>query len=252
LAADAHPTYPNPTIVEALVEVHVELPHGRDWAPVLAGELFKALQPDFPTMEPVLESTFELQLDTSGIRHTLHPPRQRMRYRHGSRPVLVQLAERIFTVNVLSPYPGWQEVKRIALESWSKAQAVLGAERITRVGLRYINRIPSRDGRERPGDYLEATPYIPGAVLESESEFFSRVVASRTPAERWIVTLAADAMDDRGKGIIFDIDRITQQTTPPRPDALASVIERLHQDVWEVFVAAKGPGLERLLLGGEP
>lgn len=252
MPADAHPPYPNPTIVEALVELHIALPPGGEWAPGLAGELFRTLQPDFPTMEPVLESTFELQVDISGLHHTLHPPRQRMRYRHASRPVLVQLAERIFTVNVLSPYPGWQEVKRIALESWSKAQRALGAERITRVGLRYINHIPLRDGQHRPGDYLQATPFVPGAVLESESEFFSRVVASQAPTERWIVTLAADALDGRAKGIIFDIDRITHQTTAPGPDALGSVIDRLHEDVWNVFVAAKGPGLERLLLGGEP
>lgn len=35
-----HPTYPNPTIVEALCEIHFRFPEGTEWKPTLVGEFF--------------------------------------------------------------------------------------------------------------------------------------------------------------------------------------------------------------------
>jgi hypothetical protein len=50
-----HPTYPNPTITEAVCDIHFRLPQEKEWKPSLPGELFKHIQNEYPEMEPVLE-----------------------------------------------------------------------------------------------------------------------------------------------------------------------------------------------------
>ena len=47
----AHPSYPNPTIAEALCEVHWQFPAGREWKSSLPGELFKHIQDEYPEMD---------------------------------------------------------------------------------------------------------------------------------------------------------------------------------------------------------
>ena len=56
-----HPTYPNPTIQEAVCEIHFRLPDGVEWKPALLGELFKHIQPDFPELEPVTQIGIQFQ-----------------------------------------------------------------------------------------------------------------------------------------------------------------------------------------------
>ena len=42
--SDEHPTYPNPTIVEAACDIHFRLSQTKEWKPSLPGELFKHIQ----------------------------------------------------------------------------------------------------------------------------------------------------------------------------------------------------------------
>src|SRR5438552_17682769 len=52
---NGHPTYPNPTITEAVCDIHFRLPQGKVWKPSFPGELFKHIQNEYPEMEPLLE-----------------------------------------------------------------------------------------------------------------------------------------------------------------------------------------------------
>lgn len=39
-----HPTYPNPTITEAVCDIHFRLSQEKEWRPSFPGELFKHIQ----------------------------------------------------------------------------------------------------------------------------------------------------------------------------------------------------------------
>ena len=65
------------------------------------------------------------------------------------------------------------------------------------------------------------------------------------------MTVAHDALSVPG-ALIFDIDRITEKSIDASWDGLDGELEALHAGVWDVFDAAKGEKLERLLSGGAP
>lgn len=246
-----HPSYSNPTIVEAVCEMHFRLPPEKPWKASLPGEFFKRIQDEYPEMEPLQEMGLEFEFGPLGLGQKFLPPRPRMRFKHASRPLLVQLAENVLTVNVLAPYPGWNTVSRDVLDVWRRAREVLEPLTITQVGLRYINRIERRSANDHPGNWFRANDYIAPGVLCSTTGFLSRVEVHLDAENRIIVTLGdPPAATAGGYGaIIFDIDRILERELLPERDALSSEMNRLHEDVWHVFTSAKGDKLERLLKG---
>lgn len=246
-------TYPNPTIVEAVCEIQFQLPADRPWKATYPGELFKAIYQEYPEMEPAVDMGFELQFGPHGVQHRVLSPRQRTRYKHASRPLQIQLAENTFTVNALRPYPGWPQLQQDLEKAWGQAKAILNPQAITRVGLRYINRIERRTPDEPPGEWLKAGRFIPAGVLNSKPGFLARVEVRLDEFNQLIVTLGDEPPSaDGGIGaVIFDIDRFSVRALSLDDSELRAEIERLHNDVWEVFSEGVSARLERRLRGEE-
>jgi len=247
-----HPTFPNPTIQEALCEIHFRLPAGVEWRSSLLGELFKRIQSEFPEIEPVTQMGIQLQVGPSTGGPTLLPPQQRMLYKHASRNLLLQLSADTLTVNVLPMYPGWTQMSKDVLNAWNQAREVIKPAGITRIGLRYINRIERTRPDESAGDWLASSDYIPKFALSSLPGFLSRLQARPDPQSRSIVTLGDTTGPNQSiSSIVFDIDCITEKEIAIDDGAIVAEINILHQAVWGVFSASMTSRLEQLLQGGE-
>lgn len=244
--ANSHQKYPNPIIAEAICEIHFRI---KEWKPTLPGELFKYIQDEYPEMEPISAIGLQLEFGPTGAGTKIIPQSQRVRFKHKNRSLILQLAENNFTINTLPPYLGWETVRKDALAAWQNLEVVLLPDAITRIGLRYINRIEKETEQDCPGNWLTATDYIPSGVLRSEPGFLSRTQVRFNTRDLLIVTLG-DFKPNMGGGygsIVFDIDRVTEQEIVPGLGSLEKELDRLHTDVWEVFSSAEGQKLRDLL-----
>lgn len=244
--ADSHQRYPNPTIAEAICDIRFRI---KEWKLSLPGEFFKYIQDEYPEMEPISAIGLQLEFGPTGAGTKIIPQSQRVRFKHKNRALILQLAENNFTINTLSPYPGWETVRKDALVAWQKLEAVLRPDAITRIGLRYINRFEKETERDYPGNWLTTTDYIPSGVLRSEPGFLSRTQVRFNTHDLLIVTLG-DFKPNVGGGygsIVFDIDRVTEQEVVSGLGSLEEELDRLHADVWEVFSSAEGQKLRDLL-----
>jgi len=97
-----HPSYRNPTIAEVLCEIHFSLPDGEPWKASLAGNFLKKVQDEFPEMEPTTEIGLQFELGPQRIGHSLLPPRQRTRFKHKDRPLILPIGPNVFTVCIYS------------------------------------------------------------------------------------------------------------------------------------------------------
>src|SRR6266446_3159793 len=140
-----YPAYPNPTITEAVCDIHFRLPLEKEWRPSFPGELFKHIQNEYPEMEPVLEMGLQFEFGPLGTGTKFVPQRQKVRFKHGTRPLILQLAEDSLSISTLSPYQGWETMRHDVLEAWQRVEEVLQPEVINRIGLRYIDRIVERE-----------------------------------------------------------------------------------------------------------
>jgi uncharacterized protein (TIGR04255 family) len=244
-----YPTYPNPTITEAVCDIRFRLPQEKEWKPSLPGELFKHIQDEYPEMEPVLEMGLQFEFGPLGTGTKFVPQRQKVRFKHGTRPLILQLAEDSLSISTLPPYQGWEVMRRDVLAAWQRVEEVLQPEVINHIGLRYINRIEKETEQDRLDTWLVANDYIPVGILRSESGFLLREEIHLNTENILIITLGDLKSDvDTGHGaIIFDIDRIVEREILTGQEVLEQEMDRLHADVWAVFSSTKGEKLEALL-----
>jgi uncharacterized protein (TIGR04255 family) len=137
--------------------------------------------------------------------------------------------------------------------AWQHVMEVLSPSHITRVGLRYIIRIELTSVEDLPGSWIRPNDYVATAVLESKPGFLSRVEVVLDTQNTTIVTLSHQRSDspDFPDAVVFDIDHITQREMSANGGNLLQEIDRLHEDVWQVFETAKSDRLE-LHLQGRP
>jgi len=248
-----HPSYPNPQIAEALCEIHYSLAPPAAWKPTIPGVLFKELQSDYPELEPITGQGVMLIIGPDGVPvQQLSPPLIRFKLKHGTKPFLLQISERTLSLNVLPPYPGWPSFKDELSLRWPKFLEVVKPDTITRIGLRYINRIPRRAAEEKPSYWLKSCDYIPAVTLKSGSGFLARS-ESRLDGENRLLVMVAHDKGSAGAGahgsLLLDIDRIVEKQIGTEWKGIDATIKTLHDGAWEVFSAACGENLVRLLQG---
>ncbi len=237
-----HPTFERPAIREALCELHFDLSPGETWSRSWLGKFYRQIEDDFPDFEPA-EPAFQLRMKPNQI--GLAPGLQRMRYRHGTRPVLLQLSEGILTINLLEPYPGWSQMQSDIIQAWKSVQEIIPIVSINRIGLRYINLIP-REESQVLRDWFQPNDYVAEATLDSHPTVLSRVEVHQGNGQRVIVTMAQHDEDSKGSNFLLDIDCISENSYHDL-DTLVGSIDRLHDKAWNVFSRFLTPQLTKWL-----
>ena len=203
---------------------------------------------DYPTVEAIQELSVELNFGPSSLAQRAAVEGCRYRLRHKDRPLMLQLRDGVFTVNLLQPYPGWPMMRQTIIESWGIARDVFAPSEIRRMGLRYISQVPRASEDDRVGDWIAGSDYVPTGVLGSQHSFMSRVEADLGSGNRMIVMLGEASVADAGVygSIFLDIDRIIRQTLPPDVE-LTDFLDGMHNEVWRVCSDSITPRLEQLL-----
>ncbi|WP_161534941.1 TIGR04255 family protein [Bradyrhizobium sp. LCT2] len=245
-----HPSYPKPTIVQVTCEIgfvseaEVKLQTGIIY-PLFAGE--------FPEMQAV---PTQLQFVVSQ-QPTMAPELLRsqnagaFRFATSDGKRFVQVSSVNFVYQSNEVYPGWDVFRRKLLELWELYSTHIKSSTVTKIGLRYINRITHTEKLTRPSDWLQPTSDLPEALLSSQGHFLGRLETSPTPSDLRVVTVTGEpAGPDWPYGTtVMDIDRITTELNEPTAPKIAEALDVLHEDVWTTFDSAGTNSLKQLLSG---
>jgi uncharacterized protein (TIGR04255 family) len=87
-----------------------------------------------------------------------------------------------FTFNRLKPYTGWAQVLPQALELWRIYVEEFGPLSVTRIAVRYINRLTLPAPVVNMSRYLTAPPTVPAGAPQSLRGFLQRIVLEDTAA----------------------------------------------------------------------
>lgn len=228
-----HPTFASPCVAEALCEIHFTPPDG-SWKPTWFSDFFKALQPNYPTLEPQQLMEAGVVAGPGGFSQFVRPSGLKSVYRHAERPQVYQLGQSTLTINELAPYPGWAKFAEDAKFGWAKLAEVLQPKSINRLSLRYLNKFPRERATDTVGDWLAESEFYPRRLLASRSQFLSRLETSVGDGYRINVTVA-EIDDGEIKPILLDIDAICQRECGTSWPEIAAELESLHDKAWEVF-----------------
>jgi len=142
-----------------------------------------------------------------------------------------------FTLNRLKPYTSWKQIRGEAFRLWELYRTTVEPALISRIALRYINRIeiplPLVDLR----DYLAAPPSTPPNLSGNLSSFLTRVVV-REPSAR-IEAIITQTGDVPGKpeqtALLLDIDVISQAVYDKDGKSAWETMERLREMKNRIF-----------------
>lgn len=235
-------------IREALIDLRVQLPAETGIEELRGFHL--GLEDRFP--KTITQNAFAQHIQMGGEGSTITTTQQ-----HGVRGFLHQSAEddRVvqarrdgFTFSKLWPYKDWLALRSEAAELWSKYVEAAQPEKVTRLAVRYVNRIVLPEGPLDLGEWFKTRPeleHIPATV----SEFLVRIVIEHpSGAARAVVQLATLPREpgEMGSPVLFDIDASCTCEHGPADEEIWALLDDLRgfkNDIFFGSITDKTEGL---------
>ena len=219
--------YGHAPITEAIISLRFE-PDDGIGIPDLQNIQSK-LKPEYPRSGEQLAVHFELNAqERSG--KTDRPQTVGHQFFSEDQKRIVRVSRTEFAFSQLAPYDRWETLRAEAKQVWAIVQKELRPHRISRVGVRFINRIdiPCPPSGVELDNYFHAAPKIPPELPQGLSTYFVRLeIPFDPPAGVLILALAAAppvAMDV--VSTLLDLDAIRQNLATD-PESAWSTIEEL-------------------------
>ncbi len=247
------PTYSRPPVAEALIDIKVKtLQDGM--IPQLEALHNQFLQ-KFPTKKKRFQQAGKINFEPTGISATeISNKPLGFLFEKDDKSQIVQVKIDGLTLNQLKPdpkksWPGWQNLRDEAKLAWELYLEVIGPPRITRVAIRYINKIVIESDSIDLEEYLTAPPRIPGELSQSLENFFSRVVFRNSDPKANVIVIQAPSPNPyEGKmTITLDIDVFREYSDTISEETLWQTLDQfrilknrifeasLHQKTKELF-----------------
>lgn len=231
-----NPKYPNPTIVEALCELHFEQSGGSEVFDISKPlDFYSAVGASFPHLKTASDKIVEVVSGSAGQTGFREIFNQRLQFFSEDQKSLIQLGEggSILTYNVLKPYPGWETMLGVLEKHWTPMCDVIKPKAIKQIGLRYINRVDFFDAETKLSYWLKPNKYLPEALIASAEPFEYR--SSLRIEDHRDVVININSSKRPEIGFVFDIDVIWRNSIGIDLTDLKKVLTTLHDDEWEVF-----------------
>ena len=231
-------TFKNPPITEALLDIQTKLPND------VSLETLTRFQDAVKSVFPVKEDRFSWKAGIElkeGVPKYLTPSGGTDGYlfRSSDKNKIVQARLDGFTFNKLKPYESWELFSAEAKELWNNYVEVAKPSNVTRLALRYINRIeipwPFNDFKE----YILTFPDIAPGLPQGLSEFLVRLVIPDEKLKAFaIVTenLSSSPRDAQTVPVIFDIDVFKLVNSKPGESEIWENFEALRVFKNEIFL----------------
>lgn len=144
-----------------------------------------------------------------------------------------------FTFSKLEPYTTWEEVFGEASRLWGIYSQLANPQEISRVAVRYINRLRLPAPADL-GQYLESPPVLPPPIPQTIREYLTRVVIEDTECNLSAVLIQAleGSLDPATTQILLDIDAFRNVVMRPEDPAISGLFEQLRRLKNEIFYAS--------------
>lgn len=239
------PHYPNAPITEAVIDIQVTSLVSVDvLAQAHAGE-----EANYPTIAKLNSTTSEMVFGPemhAAATATSQPIGYLYRSVDGVQ--IYQARTNGYTFSRLAPYPHWLEFSREARRLWDTYRSIAKPSAITRVAVRYVNRIDIPLPLQSFGDYLRTAPQLSPDLPEGLSGYFMQLTFPLIDiqGEGIINQTIIEPAKPGVVSVVFDIDIFRMVDLPDSEDQLWALLEQLRQMKNRVFEACITDNARRL------
>jgi uncharacterized protein (TIGR04255 family) len=146
--------------------------------------------------------------------------------------LMIQVRLDGFTANKLAPYATWETLRSQTLEMWQRYVRVASPMKVTRLAVRYTNRIEVPVGTDFK-DHILTVPEIAPGIPQDLPEYFMRLVIPHPTGMTAIVSeasLPSTTGEEAAAAMLFDIDvfRMTDMAADDQ-NVIWSILEELRR-----------------------
>ena len=166
---------------------------------------------------------------------------------------LIGCAESALSVHVLAPYPGWERFAEQVEEAVAALPEVVKRKNLSRLSVRYVDRIVMPAGDIELGDYLKTVPKRPDS-MPREISALHVVTQSRDPSDGTtaLLTIAAIPPDSKEGRVELMYDLLLQRTGDPLCGLVdkkwLEIVDNLHVRQRDVFEDSITERMKQLFL----
>ncbi len=225
----ARRVYPRPPVQEAVVSFHVE--PGSATTQILSG-LHSGEEERYPVREATMTQALRFDPASNSVTESSQSL-DGWRIVTADRSEIAQFRQSQFVFSRLTPYVGWEAWRDEANRLWAKYRDATESTAITRVGVRYVNRIDivPQVGR-RIRDYLRFYPNMPEELPQGINSFVMRVETKLPQPSGTVVAINAGRTEPPSPGlysVLLDIDVISTEHVAAGSDQVWELAEELHR-----------------------
>lgn len=239
--------YLNAPIVEALIDLRVTLPD--DITIDRLSELATSLQDRYPIRQDFREFSGKFEIQPHGEIQT-DAEQQHTGFRlsnvEASKQVVIARLSGL-TVSLLPPYTTWEDLCDTAREVWNAYKAACRPINVTRIAVRYINRLDLPDTLSQVTEYLQVFPTLSAKFPGYQpSDYFMQLIVPQDDMDSVLIVNSGRVPPPSEKpevlSLILDFDLFRDVTAQPwevEDDApIWDFLERLHTRKNEAFEAS--------------
>jgi uncharacterized protein (TIGR04255 family) len=234
---EKYEVFKNAPIAEAVLEIVVIPAEELKMESLLS--FHKPIKERFPTIEQGKEGGGGFKVGAGSASFFKEKPIGYLFRSHQENKV-IQARLNGFAFSKLKPYENWESFRSEAKDLWKSYAEMIKPQKISRISMRYINRIelplPMRDFEEYILTRLQIAPELPQAI----SQFFIRfeIPNSEIPAMAVIIQTIENVTDENRLPLIFDIDVIRENEYSVGSAEVWDDFEKLHDFKNEIFFSS--------------
>jgi uncharacterized protein (TIGR04255 family) len=233
--------YERAPVFEAVIDLHVRYadPPRNEWF----SSCHEKLAAKFPTQNPIAEMQFGMLQDpeTQAVQTQFGQQSVGLRLTSESGNRVLQIQRRGFTYSHLAPYSRWESFRQEAEEHWKTFIEVCKVTEVTRVAVRYINRIVIPAASIELYDYFSLYPKIPQGIPQDVNGYSLQLRMPQNDLGTGAIAILSMGMEGPGGGneipILLDIDVSRLASWRPIGSDVWDFIERLRDRKNLIFEA---------------
>ncbi|MBE9006332.1 TIGR04255 family protein [Fortiea sp. LEGE XX443] len=228
--------YSRAPITEALIDIQVQLP--QDVKLDVLAQVYSSIKTKYSKREEML--VFQGQM-IAGASFGATASQSQIGYRVVSddQKQILQVRLDGFTFSRLAPYDCWETFRDEAKRLWSIYQSLTNPAAITRLAVRYINRLDIPLPVSDLNNYLRTFPEVSSDLPQGLSGYFMQLQIPQEKLETMLVLNQALVPPPSPDfiSILLDLDLFVEQDIPKDEKELWEIVEQMHEQKNKAFEA---------------
>lgn len=227
--------YRKPPLIEAVCDFRFSGSQPWDWT--VPGLFYEQIRNDFPNKEQVNVVGTIIDPAQSKIVQQAQP---KMQFVNENRTRAIQVAPDNLSLHQLHPYDGWECFKKSILKYLLTYRSIANPEGLTRVGLRYVNRLELPTIEIELNEYFRILPQVPPPIPQIFPSFLLNVeIPYNSPENRLRITFGTVIPENpSNNAYVLDFDIFTSDNAIPSMEEVSDWLDIAHDRIEVAFDAA--------------